>query len=71
MSTRAADARTVALALCASAVLMVVGAALVYTGTLDLGLDGSTRSILVVVLGVAAVVDLAMAWVMYQRLSAK
>jgi len=70
MSDRAANARTVALALGASAVFMVVGAGLIYTGTLDLGLDESTKTILVGVLAVAAVADVVMAWVMYQRLSA-
>jgi uncharacterized membrane protein len=71
MSARADRARTVALMLVAAAAITGIAAAAFFTGALDVGLDGETRQMLGGLLGVATVMDLVMARVMYQKLSAK
>jgi hypothetical protein len=57
--------------LCAGALMTAGLGVAVYTDVFDLGFDDTTRQLFTALLGVAAVFDLVMARVMYQRISAK
>jgi hypothetical protein len=71
MSDRADRARTTATALCLGAAITAVIAVLMFTRTIDLGLDDDSKQLVVGLFAVVAVLDLAMAWFMYVRLSGR
>ena len=71
MSDRAANARTTAFALCTGAVVTAVIAVLIYTRTIDIGLDDGAHLLLVGLLAVVAIWDLVVARFMYVRLSGR